>query len=346
MSRKWSKLLIAIFNDERFLMAPKLSIIVPIYNTEKYLKRCIDSILGQSYYDFELILVDDGSTDSSWKICEFYQKKDVRIRLFRKENGGASSARNYGIDMAQGVFLGFVDSDDWLDMEMYRVLMEGIEEYDADISVCNFYMYDRKGEKRMFSNQKSNIVYSHDEAMKEIATNNNLTYSPCNKIYNKRLFDTHRFKEGIIYEDMDLMYKLVDICEKVIYTSEALYCYYYNQASVMRSFFSLDQLVGYEILKQKYQYYRTKYPQWSCDVYAELVVVGFDMYSHVRVYHPTKFKKYDYLIKHEEISKLEIIKKCDYNIVEKLRLFLFLYFPKLSSLWRMRNIKIERGDVN
>ena len=116
---------------------PKISVIVPVYNTEKYLKRCIDSILAQSYSDFELLLIDDGSTDASPAICDEYATNDSRVRVFHKPNGGVSSARNLGLDNARGEWIAFVDSDDWIESEMLYLFISKAEKTDSDIVFCN-----------------------------------------------------------------------------------------------------------------------------------------------------------------------------------------------------------------
>src|SRR4051812_34034895 len=114
-------------------MDPKISIIVPVFNVEKYIHDCLESILNQSFIDFELILVNDGSSDRSGVICDEYSKKDNRITVIHKENGGQSTARNRGIDLAKGDYIGFIDSDDWIDHDMYKVLYEKAIEIGADI---------------------------------------------------------------------------------------------------------------------------------------------------------------------------------------------------------------------
>ena len=114
---------------------PKISIIVPVYNVEKYLRKCVDSILNQTFKDFELILVDDGSIDTSGKICDEYNLKDNRIKVIHKENGGLSSARNAGLDIAQGEYIGFVDSDDWIELDMYEELYKICKENDTDVGI-------------------------------------------------------------------------------------------------------------------------------------------------------------------------------------------------------------------
>jgi glycosyltransferase involved in cell wall biosynthesis len=123
-------------SELKILLMPKLSIIVPIYNKEKYLVECIESVLTQTYSDFELILVNDGSTDSSGEICDRYAVRDSRVKVCHKTNGGVSSARNAGVDVSSGEYLGFVDADDMLVSRMYEVLVANLEQYDADISIC------------------------------------------------------------------------------------------------------------------------------------------------------------------------------------------------------------------
>ncbi len=117
----------------------EISIIVPVYKVEPYLRKCVDSILAQTFTDFEVILVDDGSPDNSGKICDEYASKDSRVRVIHKENGGLSSARNAGIDVARGKYLGFVDSDDYIEKDMYELLYDNIVKEQADLSICGIY---------------------------------------------------------------------------------------------------------------------------------------------------------------------------------------------------------------
>lgn len=129
------------------MFLPTISVIIPVYNTEKYLHRCIDSILAQTFTNFELLLVDDGSTDNSGKICDEYAKKDSRVRVFHKENGGVSSARNVGLDNARGEWIAFVDSDDWIEHTMYKSLYDKVILESADIAYCEMRMvYEDKDE--------------------------------------------------------------------------------------------------------------------------------------------------------------------------------------------------------
>ena len=134
---------------------PAISVIVPIFNVENYVRKCVDSILNQTFSDIEIILVDDGSTDASGRICDEYLSKDDRIRVIHKENGGLSDARNAGLDMCTGEYIGFVDGDDYIDGDMYELLYKNLIQYDADISMCRFR---RIYNNRIDDNGKDTII--------------------------------------------------------------------------------------------------------------------------------------------------------------------------------------------
>ncbi|MFR2551722.1 MAG: glycosyltransferase [Clostridioides difficile] len=145
---------------------PKISIIVPVYNVEKYLEKCVRSILAQTFTDFELILVDDGSLDSSGAMCDQFAEQDQRVKVIHKENGGLSDARNAGIELATGEYLGFVDSDDYIADDMYELLYTNIVKEDADLSICG--IYDVYEGKEPVEKQQQYIVLDKVAAMKMI----------------------------------------------------------------------------------------------------------------------------------------------------------------------------------
>ena len=123
---------------------PLISVIIPVYNVEKYLNRCVQSVCNQTYHNLEIILVDDGSTDNSGKLCDEWAVKDLRIKVIHKDNGGLSSARNIGLDNAKGEYIGYVDSDDWIDMEMYSYLWTILKSYQVDVAFCDFYRFRKR----------------------------------------------------------------------------------------------------------------------------------------------------------------------------------------------------------
>ncbi len=222
---------------------PRLSIIVPIYNVEKYLSRCIESILNQTFKDFELILVNDGSTDNCKEICEKYKRMDSRIIVANKKNGGLSSARNLGIDISKGDYIGFVDSDDFIDVHMYEILLNTINAYDSDIVICDYYKvneYDIKKYEKMKSNNKDIKVenINNIDAIERIITRDIKIVVAWNKIYKRSLFDNLRYKEGVICEDEFLAHRIFYKCNKVSIINQKLYYYIQRKGSIINSPFS------------------------------------------------------------------------------------------------------------
>ncbi|MDV4769588.1 glycosyltransferase, partial [Enterococcus faecium] len=186
----------------------EISIIVPVYKVEPYLRKCVDSILAQTFTDFEVILVDDGSPDNSGKICDEYASKDSRVRVIHKKNGGLSSARNAGIDVARGKYLGFVDSDDYIEKDMYELLYDNIVKEQADLSICGIYdIYAGKKVKILPEEYK---VLDKVSAMKIVLEAQSFSVHAVNKLYKKELFNKIRYPENIITEDAAV---ILDILE-------------------------------------------------------------------------------------------------------------------------------------
>ena len=190
---------------------PKISVIVPVYNVQEYLTKCVDSILIQDFRDFELILIDDGSTDQSGLICENYLKMDGRVKVIHKENGGLSDARNVGLDCATGDFVTFIDSDDYIEYNYLERLYNESCNTDADVVICNFYRYyDNANLKLPVIYKKSSGLYSSHDILKSLIPDNLIHSYLWNKLWKKDLFDNLEFPD-IKYEDIadmcDLFYK-------------------------------------------------------------------------------------------------------------------------------------------
>lgn len=224
----------------------EISIIVPVYNVEAYLSRCVNSILTQTYDDFELILVDDGSTDNSGKICDNFVSSDPRIRVIHKENGGVSSARNAGLDICVGKYVSFVDSDDFIAPIMLENLHSLAEKEKADIVDCGF--------TRVFDSTQPQDITSTDEYTitdgRTAIRNLPGAASSWAKLYRRELFRNLRFEEGRIYEDTLLLPFLYYEAEKVVTTPASYYCYFQRPGSIMQSNYSiknLDILYVYEM---------------------------------------------------------------------------------------------------
>lgn len=228
---------------------PLISVIVPVYKVEPYLSRCIDSILSQTFTDFELILVDDGSPDNCGKICDEYAEKDERIQVIHKENGGLSSARNAGIDWAfansNSQWLTFIDSDDWIHPQYLELLLFGATSTNTDICVCEYTETSEFSDFEKFDNTNTQMlspeelfVYYHITA----------TVAWC-KLYKKSCFETIRYPLGKLHEDEYTTYKILFEKSLFSYLKEPLYFYFTNPYGIIRSEWSpkrLDAITAYE----------------------------------------------------------------------------------------------------
>lgn len=257
----------------------KISIIVPVYKVEKYLNRCIDSILNQSYKNIEVILVDDGSPDNCGKICDEYLLKDNRIRVIHKENGGLSSARNAGLDIATGDYIGFVDSDDWIEPKMYETLIENVIKYNAQISVGGVVDLLEEGNKytSIKSTFDGNIkieCLNKEDAMKKFFLG---SWSAWDKIYKREVHEKIRFPEGEINEDEAIAMQILDNCEKIVYTNEVFYNYIKRSDSITTSEFSEKKLDWYKNCKRNLEFIKENYS--SLNEYAEVRFCNSIMWS-------------------------------------------------------------------
>lgn len=211
----------------------KLSIIVPVYQVEAHIDECITSILDQTFRDFELILVDDGSLDRCPTICDVYAQKDSRIRVIHQKNQGLSAARNTGLQAARGDYIGFVDSDDFIEASMYEKLLDNLEREKADISVCGRYKV--WGDKKI-QEQKSNVYKVMDSAQALALMNTNVLgyfdVAAWDKIYKRSCFKGIEFPEGKLCEDWFVMYKLFFNAHRIVYDSIPLYNYRQRTGSI------------------------------------------------------------------------------------------------------------------
>lgn len=224
----------SISEERSLVLKPKISIIVPVYNVEKYLNRCVDSIINQTYENLEIILVNDGSTDKSSEICDMYSKRDNRIKVIHKKNGGLSSARNAGLDIASGLYIGFVDSDDWISNDMYEHLYSIIEEYECDIAKCDA-LYTRATSINNKTTEKQKIeVIKDDEAIKKLLETSTML-SVCKRLYKASLFIGVRFPHGKINEDFVPSYNLFKKSNFIVISNLKKYYYYMREGSITKS---------------------------------------------------------------------------------------------------------------
>ena len=209
-------------------MSSKISIIVPVYNVEPYLKKCLNSLLAQTYRDLEIILVDDGSPDICGQICDDYASRDSRIRVIHKTNGGLSDARNAGLEIATGDYIGFVDSDDWIEPDMFEYLLDGLLKTNSNISICNVINSE---DRRAVIKKTPYKVYSREEALYELLSDRMENYA-WNKLYARSLWNDVRYPKGRNFEDVLTIYKTFMRADKIVQLPDAKYNYRIRSNSI------------------------------------------------------------------------------------------------------------------
>ena len=212
---------------------PLISVIVPVYNVEKYLPKCVDSILAQTYDNLEIILVEDGTKDNSGAICDEYARKDSRIRVIHKENGGLSSARNAGMDIARGEYFGFVDSDDWIEPEMYETLLNLADKYDADMVCGSRYDVEAAtGVRTLGLHHEKEECLSSMEMLGRVFTWNGCDSAAWDKLYHRSLFSQIRYPFGKICEDLPTTYRIGLDAGRVGMIAKPVYNYFHRAGSI------------------------------------------------------------------------------------------------------------------
>ncbi len=211
-------------------MEKLISIIIPVYNVEKYLERCFDSLVAQTYKNLEFIIVDDGSTDNSGGICDRYAQSDPRFKVLHTENGGVCAARNKALEMVTGEYIGFVDPDDECTPDMFEYLMKGADDYGAGITCCRYYRVV-PGKTTTSRCDGRTYIYTPEEAMEELVNHFIIRNVFWNKIFRKDVFDGITFPEGRIYEGTAMIYKLIEKTDKLVLLGDPKYYYYSNAGS-------------------------------------------------------------------------------------------------------------------
>ena len=210
-------------------MADLISVIVPVYGVEQYLDQCVDSILRQTHSNLEVILVDDGSPDACGEMCEGYARRDTRVKVIHKENGGLSDARNAGLDMAQGDYIGFVDSDDWVAPDMFEYLLQGARGMGEGVACCEVISAQTWKLKYKVLHQDS--VYDSLTALEDLFFDRRENYA-WNKLYRADLWNGIRFPKGLNFEDLATVYKTFEGAGQVAYLREAKYYYRLRSDSI------------------------------------------------------------------------------------------------------------------
>ncbi len=238
-----------------------ISVIVPVYNVEAYLTRCIESIVGQTYRDLEIILVDDGSLDASSQMCDEWAKKDGRIKVIHKVNGGLSDARNAGLAVATGEYVSFVDSDDLIHSQMIELLYQELSFHHADVAECGFLKFSDYNE--ISSKERTvqdTIELTPESALAELILERKIHQIACSKLYRRELLTGVPFPVGKICEDEFWTYKIIGKATKIVCFSTALYYYFQREGSIIHTY-SLKRLHCIEAFEERLKYVTEHFPR-------------------------------------------------------------------------------------
>lgn len=258
-----------------------ISVIVPVYNVENYLDRCVDSIVNQTYKNLEIILVDDGSTDSSGRKCDEWKKKDNRILVVHKKNGGLSDARNAGLEVANGTYIGFVDSDDFISLDMYRILLKTMIETNSDIVECNRRSFTDSDIIHEANTDSFSVeVFGSEKALLELILERKLKQTAWNKLYQRQIITT-LFEVGKINEDEYWTYQIFGKANTIAAVNAELYYYYQRESSIMHEKYSIKRLDGVIARKERLVYIENNYPNlfnqacvsylWACFYHYQVI---------------------------------------------------------------------------
>ena len=248
---------------------PEISVIVPVYKAEQYLDRCVKSILEQTYQNFELILVDDGSPDNSPSLCDEWAKNDNHIYVIHKENGGASSARNAGLKIAKGRWIAFADSDDWLDRTALKTLYDLANQYNVPMAIGGMRVVQKYTDASIVMKQNAKELSNADLMSRFFRLNGEPdTHSVCGAIIRRDILEDYSFIEGRMNEDVETCYYLARKCEAAVYTDAPLYNYFKNIEGVTNSGFSkkkLDLLDIWDIVQKQVEQFTPEY-SYACEM--------------------------------------------------------------------------------
>ena len=313
-----------------------ISVIVPVYNVSDYLEECIDSLINQTKNNIEIILVDDGSTDNSKEICDEAGQRYNNIKVIHKKNGGLSSARNAGIDIANGKYLAFIDSDDWVHKDMLKVMFELAIKNDADIVQCDFLRINNIEQIKDVNDNSDYKILSNIESLCELHEKTYVnTILAWNKIYRRELFEEIRYPDGKIHEDEITTYKLIYKANRIVKTNRVLYYYRYNTNSITTANFNEKKLSALEALEERIDFMKNiKNEELVCKAvqrYANLIAEYYYLATVSKSIDDNKCN--DILLKCKRIQK-EFYRNLRYGIKNKIKFIIFSISPNLYLLFR------------
>lgn len=307
-----------------------ISVIVPVYNIEDFIEKCVESIINQTYKNLEIILINDGSKDKSGQICNQLKEKYKNIKVIHKNNEGLSEARNDGIKSAKGKYISFIDGDDYIKSNMYELLYNALKENDCDIAECGFIKKMPDSTEIIINNCKENQILPGEDAMKSSINNSIFSTVAWNKLYKKSIFEEHNifYPKSKLHEDQFTTYKIFEKSKKSIKIKESLYYYVQRDNSIMKTF-NIKRLDGCEAIKETMAFIENKYKYMLpevIDIYYKILIENLQMLYENKQSIP-EYKKYAKLIRKDlQIYKQYITNKKIINKLVVINLSLNLFY--------------------
>ena len=314
---------------------PKISIVVPVYNVEQYLDKCVESILSQTFTDFELLLIDDGSKDSSGKLCDEIAKKDSRITVYHKPNGGLSDARNYGIDRANGEYLTFIDSDDYVEADYLEILINAMEQNGADLSISSHKAIYSNG--TVLEKQTGEIsLLTPKTALHRLLYDEGIDLSAWAKLYKASLFKDVRFPKGRYFEDAATTYLLIDKAMSVAVHSKSTYNYMIRTDSITGSGFTPKKMHLITSPEEMCSYLTKKYPDFASAAKRRLMYAYLSTLSQLAMSDKPFPKEQKILMDYVKANGKEILKDGKVGKRDKLGIISAMFgFRFYKTVWEI-----------
>jgi glycosyltransferase involved in cell wall biosynthesis len=318
-------------------MEPLISVILPIYNIKSYLEKCMESLFAQTYKHLEIIMVDDGSTDGSEKLCDEYLAKDNRVRVFHKKNGGLSDARNYGIERSDGEYITCVDPDDFVDKDYVEYLYHLLNKFGCKMSICQHRVVFESGkiEEKGFSGAE---VLSNKRCIERMLYHDVVDTSAWAKLYHKSLFDTVQYPVGKLFEDIATTYKLMLQCDKIAVGYQSKYNYIIRSNSIVNAKFNPKKLDLLEMTDNMGKEVLTVYPDLEKAVLRRRVYARFstlNQMSGVKGLEEKRQEIIDFIMKYKGVVITD--SKTPKRDIAAIKL-LSLGYPVYSFLWKLYNV--------
>ncbi|MCF2639879.1 glycosyltransferase family 2 protein [Fusobacterium varium] len=317
-----------------------MTVIIPVYNVEKYIAKCLESVLKQTYKNIEIVIIDDGTKDSSGMICDDYAKKDFRIKVIHQKNQGLSGARNTGLKIATGDYITFLDSDDFIDEKMLEEMLLALKKNNADIVECGT-IYCNEDETFIRENTKDELrVYKNEYQIKELVFLGNITTTSWGKLYKKKLFKNFEFPLGKYHEDTFTTYKLLHLSSKTIVLNKSFYYYRQVNGSIMNSKFNIKHLDSIDATIERSKFIEKYYPMYKKYEYANIV------YSCCKVYERMileDFYNKNIMLKLQELIRKNLIYFYFYSKSKKItKIFASICFINMNLCKILYNFSLSK----